>query len=59
MNKEKIITEFSTKELSDELIDRLGVQSIPIVIEEKAKITVDNQERFNFDGPAVIIVNMD
>jgi hypothetical protein len=53
------LEKFSTKELNDELIRRLGVQSIPISFEEKAKITVDNHERFNFDGPAVIIVNMD
>ena len=50
------LTQVTTKQLSDELQSRLGIQTINLKFEDKAKITVGDQ---NFDGPAVIIVNMD
>lgn len=53
------LSEATTKELSDELRLRFGVQTISLEFEEKAKITVGHQEVFSFDGPAVILVNMD
>ena len=49
----------TTKELSKELESRLGIQTISLQLEEQAKITVGDQKAFSFDGPAVIIVNMD
>lgn len=53
------LKQISTKELSDELRERLGVQSIELNLSEKAKITTDIHRNFSFDGPAVILVNMD
>jgi len=53
------LTTIPTKELSDELYSRSGIQSIQLKIDEKSKITVEDHERFNFDGPAVILINMD
>lgn len=53
------LKEATTKELSEELSSRLGVQTIFLKLNEKSKITVEDQETFNFDGPAVILVNMD
>ncbi|ADN99238.1 BC1881 family protein [Lactiplantibacillus plantarum] len=53
------LKDVTTKELSKELESRLGIQTISLQLEEQAKITVGDQKVFNFDGPAVIIVNMD
>ena len=53
------LTQVTTKQLSDELQSRIGIQTINLRFEEKAKITVGGQNIFSFDGPAVIIVNMD
>ncbi|MCC6116950.1 BC1881 family protein [Lactiplantibacillus plantarum] len=53
------LKDVTTKELSKELESRLGIQTISLQLEEQAKITVEDQKVFSFDGPAVIIVNMD
>ncbi|GAK47727.1 hypothetical protein LOSG293_110430 [Secundilactobacillus oryzae JCM 18671] len=53
------LNQVSTKDLSDELRSRVGIQSIILDPYEKSKITVGNKEVFNFDGPAVILVNID
>ncbi|WP_225364946.1 BC1881 family protein [Levilactobacillus brevis] len=53
------LKQVTTKQLSDELQSRLGIQTINLKFEGKAKITVGDQNTFSFDGPAVIIVNMD
>jgi len=53
------LTQVTTKKLSDELQSRLGIQTINLKFEDKVKITVGDQNTFSFDGPAVIIVNMD
>lgn len=53
------LKDVSTKELAAELKSRIGIHSMVIDPYEKTKITVGNKEAFNFDGPAVILVNMD
>nr|WP_252903764.1 BC1881 family protein [Secundilactobacillus oryzae] len=57
--KQLELNQVSTKDLSDELRSRVGIQSIILDPYEKSKITVGNKEVFNFDGPAVILVNID
>lgn len=48
----------STKELSEELLAREGIQSILVKPYEEVKITVGQQET-TFTGPAVILINRD
>lgn len=52
------LSDYSTKALTEELIKRIGVESMEIAPYKKAYIETDNQQ-FNFDGPAIVIVNID
>ncbi|MGG4344942.1 BC1881 family protein [Paenibacillus lautus] len=47
-----------TKDLSQELSEREGVETILIEPYQEFKITVDQQEKI-FTGPAVILINQD
>ncbi|MEK4239082.1 BC1881 family protein [Paenibacillus sp. FSL H7-0714] len=48
----------TTKDLSDELSKREGVEVLTVEPHEEFKITVGQQEKI-FTGPAVILVNQD
>ncbi|MCP1134902.1 BC1881 family protein [Paenibacillus polysaccharolyticus] len=48
----------STKDLSQELSQREGVETIAVEPHQEFKITVGQQEQI-FTGPAVILVNQD
>lgn len=48
----------STKNLSQELSSREGVETISVKPYEEVKITVGQQEKV-FTGPAVILINQD
>lgn len=48
----------TTKDLSEELSKREGVQTITVEPHQEFKITVGQQEK-SFTGPAVILVNQD
>lgn len=48
----------NTKDLSQELLNREGVQAITVEPHQEFKITVGQQEQ-KFTGPAVILINQD
>lgn len=48
----------STKDLSQELSNREGVEAISVEPYEEIKITVGQKEKV-FTGPAVILINQD
>lgn len=48
----------STKELSQELSEREGIETLTVEPHQQFKITVGQQEKI-FTGPAVILVNQD
>lgn len=52
------ISDYSTEELTRELIQRTGVESMKIVPYKNVCIQTGDQQ-FKFDGPAVVIVNID
>ncbi|MTI95400.1 MAG: BC1881 family protein [Firmicutes bacterium] len=53
-----MLKQVSTKELTNELINRLGVQAITLEPYQEAKITTETSEQI-FQGPAVILINQD
>ncbi|WP_255319928.1 BC1881 family protein [Paenibacillus amylolyticus] len=49
---------YTTKDLSRELSERRGVDTITVLPQKDFKIVVDGQE-YEFTGPATVLINQD